>query len=637
MIIDVKKYLFYGLDKELNGFFSKAQELGLIEFLPSSGKKPLSLPKSAEKLLSAMKILKKQVKHNDKEYIKEGDALDIAERTIFLKNSIEKNHEKQRQIKNEITKVCVFGDFSLAEFRKIEKETGLKHKFFTSRISKRDITEKPESFIYIGSDIALDYFISLSHEDQIHKAFLEVRIDKPLGELKIEAQKLKDELTAHNKELADLVYYQEFLKETLVKELNEYHLNFSKDEAVYHLDNNLFSIEGWVPKKHIDKVQALLEEFSIHKEQIAVDKDDRTPTCMENKDLHHVGEDLVRIYDIPSTKDKDPSGFVIAAFAIFFSMIVADAGYGLLYFLGSLFGYYKLRHKSPSSERMMKLFLIISSGCIVWGICIGSFFGLQLKPTNPLQKVSALQYLAIQKAKYHMAAKDDVYKEWVEKLSSVAEAKTPMQFLLSVKKKTGQTISYEILDEFNDNILIEIALLVGVIHICLSLFRYLPRNWPAIGWVLFIVGGYMYFPAMLKATSILHFTNILTKQFTSEFGLQLLCIGIVLAWGLSFIQNKKKGFEEPLQAIQVFADILSYLRLYALALAGMIMASTFNQIGRDAGFALGSIVIIIGHATNMVLGIMGGFIHGLRLNFLEWYHYCFEGGGKLFNPLRILK
>ena len=53
-------------------------------------------------------------------------------------------------------------------------------------------------------------------------------------------------------------------------------------------------------------------------------------------------------------------------------------------------------------------------------------------------------------------------------------------------------------------------------------------------------------------------------------------------------------------------------------------------------FIIGVIVMIVGHAINFSLGIMGGVIHGLRLNFIEWYHYSFQGDGKLFNPLRLL-
>lgn len=94
---------------------------------------------------------------------------------------------------------------------------------------------------------------------------------------------------------------------------------------------------------------------------------------------------------------------------------------------------------------------------------------------------------------------------------------------------------------------------------------------------------------------------------------------------------------ETLNVIQVFSDVLSYLRLYALGMAGMIVAQTFNGLGERFGIVIGTIIILIGHTVNINLSIMSGVIHGLRLNFLEWYHYCFEGGGKLFNPLRLRK
>jgi V/A-type H+-transporting ATPase subunit I len=67
----------------------------------------------------------------------------------------------------------------------------------------------------------------------------------------------------------------------------------------------------------------------------------------------------------------------------------------------------------------------------------------------------------------------------------------------------------------------------------------------------------------------------------------------------------------------------------------MIMASTFNLIGMDLGLFGGAITILGGHLSNIAVSIMGGVIHGLRLNFLEWYHYSFEGGGRLFHPLKL--
>ena len=129
----------------------------------------------------------------------------------------------------------------------------------------------------------------------------------------------------------------------------------------------------------------------------------------------------------------------------------------------------------------------------------------------------------------------------------------------------------------------------------------------------------------------------MSKQATQTVGLQLLIGGLSAAVILALIQNKLAGVLEITKLIELFADVLSYLRLYALALAGMMLADTFNRMGQGAGFALGALIIIVGHSINITVGIMGGVIHGLRLNFIEWYHHCFEGGGLLFNPLKLLK
>jgi V/A-type H+-transporting ATPase subunit I len=108
---------------------------------------------------------------------------------------------------------------------------------------------------------------------------------------------------------------------------------------------------------------------------------------------------------------------------------------------------------------------------------------------------------------------------------------------------------------------------------------------------------------------------------------------------VSVFQGKKwMSLFDLTNGIQVFSDILSYLRLYALALAGMVMADTVNTtLGIEIGIIGTIFVILFGHVINISLSAMSATIHGLRLNFLEWYRYSFEGGGRLFNPLRIRK
>ena len=176
-----------------------------------------------------------------------------------------------------------------------------------------------------------------------------------------------------------------------------------------------------------------------------------------------------------------------------------------------------------------------------------------------------------------------------------------------------------------------------MIHISLSLLRYIRRNFANIGWVAFSIGGYLYFPTYLKATSLVEFLGWMGPETAAVVGLQLIYGGIGSAVVLALFQKRLGGCAEITNVIQVFADILSYLRLYALALASTIMARTFNEMGFKVGLIAGSLILVGGHILNMQLAIMRGVIHGLRLNFIERYHYSFDGEGKLFNPLRKLK
>jgi V/A-type H+-transporting ATPase subunit I len=129
----------------------------------------------------------------------------------------------------------------------------------------------------------------------------------------------------------------------------------------------------------------------------------------------------------------------------------------------------------------------------------------------------------------------------------------------------------------------------------------------------------------------------LTPATAFIVGEQLLYGGLIVAIVLSIVQTGFSGLASVFKIVEVFADTLSYLRLYALGLASMVLAGTFNEMGAMVGgYVFGAIIIVLGHMINIGLGVGAGVIHGLRLNFLEWYHHSFEGGGKKFNPLRLL-
>ncbi len=638
MIIPVKKFLLFGTGEDLDDFFERAQHQGYIEFISPAGKRALEMPQETQTLLSALRILRKLPLH--KPYVKGGStafAVETAQRVLAIKGEIDRLSEEVRILDAEIVRVAPFGDFSMEDIDFIEREGGRKVQFFCMKSSKSHEVVPSDEIIYVDTVYDLDYFITINKQQTSYPQMIEMRVDRSAKQLQSHQAFVKESLHLLETELKEFAGHIDFFQSVLVEMLNDYHLAAAKKEVQFPLGQTLFSVEAWIPENKVTPVFSMINGMAIQVEEIAVEEKERIPTYMENKGIPRVGEDLVKVYDIPAANDKDPSGWIFWSFVFFFALIVNDAGYGLLFLLTGLFLRYKFPQAKGMGKRLIKLTLALAVGCILWGVTTASYFGIEFSPTTKISQYSLPGHLAEKKAEYHLAKQDDVNAYWVKEYPEAAGAKDAQEFFNKTAIEKEGRLSYEAFDDFKDNVLLEISLLVGVIHIALSLVRYLNRHIAGIGWILFLIGGYLYFPSVLQCTSILHFTGIIDKETAAKSGIQLIYAGVGIAVILAFIQKRLKGFSEVTTIVQVFADVLSYLRLYALALAGAMMASTFNDLGKSVGLVAGIFVVLIGHAVNIALTLMAGVIHGLRLNFIEWYHHSFEGGGRLFRPLKKMK
>lgn len=638
MITEVIKYFILGSRNDLDRFFEAAQEAGILEFISIDTPKAVETPVTIQTVLAAIKILKKQPRCES--YEGGGDLLlatQVGERVIELKDDLEKLYEEKKGLELEIARVAPFGDFSMDDVSFIEKKSHRKIQFFCMKTAKSHKTLFPPEILYIGTEYDLDYYITLSQTPLSLPGMIEMRLDATLGELESRLDFVEDAIHRFETELKEMAGYLPFLQYELIEELNKYHLSRAKKEVKAPLTHGLFAIEAWIPHNQTQALHTLVKPLSVFIEQVAIEKEDKVPTCLQNAGSSLIGEDLMKIYDIPSTEDRDPSSWVLWFFALFFAVIVGDAGYGCIFLALAFYLKFKFPQLRGQQKRMLNLLFILSSACILWGVSASSYFGIKLSPTNFLSRMAPMQQLVEKKADYHLKVKDDVYHTWVAKFPQIAQAKTGSEMLKAsaVKKKT--TTSYQIVEEFSGNLILEFTLLMGMIHITLGFLRYLKRNLAGLGWICFMVGGYLFFPSLLNATILPEFLGWVGRSSAREIGLQMLFGGIGFATLVAIIQRRWKGINEITNMIQVFADVLSYLRLYALSLAGSIMASTFNQEGSAMGYFFGFIVILLGHGINLLLSFMGGVVHGLRLNFLEWYHYCFDGGGRLFKPLHRIR
>lgn len=632
MRVDVKKFLFIGARKDKIQFFNASQKVGMIEFIHPKGIKSVFLSPEAQKLKDAIKVLREYVQEEQDHKKDLAIADTIASQILELKRGIERAEEEKRVVSQEIDRISPFGEFSMDTIHSLERESGYKVRFYCAKSSKQIETIDP-SLILINSEDGIDYCIAITDKLLTHPEAIEIHITESVSSLKKHYEMLEKSIVEAHEELRRLTRYDMLLHYALIYHINSTSLISAKDCAELYLDEQLFVVEGWVPERQIANVRSLAKTLDILMDEVAIEGHDAIPTYLENKRIARVGEDLIQVFDTPSIKDKDPSLWVLFAFSLFFSMIVGDAGYGLVFLATALFLQFKLKKVTRFGRRMIMLIGLLGISCMLWGGLTHSFFGIELSKDNFFRQHSMMNWLVEKKAAYHLKQKDDVYQEWVVKYPELATCTNAHDFLYP--SSIAKSHSSPIVSKFSDNILLELALFIGSIHIIFGLLRYLGKNPTGAGWIAFIAGAYLYLPHYLHATSLLNFAFGVNKVKAAEFGLHLLCFGVVLAVVIAIIKQGITGIFECMTAIQVFADILSYLRIYALGLAGAIVAGTINQLAGSLPLLVAIVLIVSAHILNIVLSIMGGVIHGLRLNFLEWYRYSFEGGGKKFRPLSL--
>ncbi len=634
MRVDLKKFIFIGPLKVKETFFKEAQKVGVIDFAEKR-KSGFSHSEELEAIVSAIKVLRKQPPVEQLEDVNPSKAKRFVHKLNALWEKLEADRQRLIDLQNNWHEVHSFGYFPPEKIEAIERDGKMHVQFFSGRIgiSKEQLPQ--EGFIQISTGEELAHYISIAKERRVLPKMVEVQIDKPLSELEAEIEEVKDHIHEREEELKAYLPYNDAFHELLLEQSNLDSLAEANLRVESGLDGQLFMATGWVPVDDIDEIKPLCKKSKVFFDEVLIGKGERIPTCLKNSGFHRVGEDLVHIYDTPSPEDKDPSLWVVGFFALFFAIIINDAGYGTIFLLMSLYFWFKFPNLKGLKRRFLTLVTTLSIGCIVWGVLSNSYFGIDLSLDNPLRKVSVVNWLVEQKAAYHLNLKDDVYSDWVEKYPQVEQATSGKEFLAeAVEVKNGKE-SYIVVNKFSGYILLELALLIGVLHVCVGMARYLRSNWAMGGWILFIIGAYLYVPVHLNYTSIVQFGFGMSRDFAQLLGIELMIVGLSIALILSVVQHRLLGLLEIATVIQILGDILSYLRLYALGLAGGIMAATINEMADALPLVVSVILIAFAHIFNMGLAIMGGVIHGLRLNFLEWYHYCFEGGGKQFQPLRI--
>ncbi len=485
---------------------------------------------------------------------------------------------------------------------------------------KRRLDEATELYdlTWAGTDREFQYFMVLVHKSaaqEVQAALLDLGcarlnlrswsgtaaenclvLQRQLGELDREAASLQKSIDDQAGSVFDL-------KVALDKAGQEVTLERAKARL---LDTEYtFFLDGWFPAEREEAVKAALEEHGMAYDIADPTEEEypQVPIQLKSNKLTDPFTVVTAMYSMPAYDGVDPNPFMAPFFILFFGFMMNDIGYGLLMALGTALFLAKARPKGDKG-RMMSMFFMCGLSSIFWGSHTGSFFG----DFPQLFKLIDPSLLGLLKPPIGGGDPTWFWPALFNPVNNTIQVMIGSMALGVIQVFTGMAISMveklkrgEVLDAVSN----ELAWYCILIGAALA------------------IGGPMAAPVLGTVGQVLLFG-----------GLGLLLIGnLIRAKGLGglvgfggAIYNGVSGY---------FSDILSYLRLMALMMAGAIIAQVFNTLGAVFGLVPFIIVALIGNVLNLVLNLLGCYVHTLRLQCLEFFGRFYKDGGKAFDPLAV--
>ena len=352
-------------------------------------------------------------------------------------------------------------------------------------------------------------------------------------------------------------------------------------------DGTILFFEGWAPADRLQGVGALLDHLGCawEAEDPKADEYPDVPVRLRNNWFSRPLNMVTDMYALPVYGSLDPNPLMAPFFILFYGIMMADMGYGLLMLAMGLFLWKK--KVRGTMDYMGGLLVLCGISTFVVGALTGGFFGdflSQLAKLIDPKSTFALQYLFTPLTDTMAILIGSLVLGFVQILTGMV--------ISFVKKARDGHIMDGIWDE---------------------------GTW----WVIFLGGG----------LAVLSIGNVAGYPAVLILGILMLIIGS---------SRNAKGFGKVTSVFGAvyngvtgyFSDIMSYSRLMALMLSGSIIASVFNQLGAVTGNVIAFVIIsALGNALNFALNLLGCYVHDLRLQCLEFFNRFYESGGKPFRPL----
>lgn len=351
-----------------------------------------------------------------------------------------------------------------------------------------------------------------------------------------------------------------------------------------------FAMEGWLAEEDVPALERILGNYVVHAEfeDPAPEEYPDVPVKLRNNLFTRCMNMITNMYSLPAYDGVDPNPLMAPFFILFYGMMMADMGYGILMFLGGMLMVKKMKARGGTRD-FGELLIWCGISTFLWGAATGGFFGdfipQAIKIFNPESTFTMPALFT--------PLEDTIAILFGSLALGVTQIFTGMIVSVVEKIKAGNFKS-ALFDEFA-----WWAILFGAVGAVTGIGNVGGKP------VLLIAGA-----VLLIAGCILQNTG--AARFTSIVGT---------------VYNGVTGY---------FSDILSYARLMALMLAGSVISQVFNTLGGVTGNIVFFVIIsMVGNLLNLALNLLGCYVHDLRLQCLEFFNRFYKDGGKPFRPLDV--
>ncbi len=591
MIAPMTKYSFILLKGDQEGLLEKLQEIGLVDITrsvkPIDDKSAAILADAERKHALLQSLDKVEIPEGLAHTAVSGDPEEAAKAALDHLAELE---EALKAAEKEAAASEPWGEYDRDKLRAVE-DAGIPVHFHITPAKAFKAEWADQYALSVVNELDGKVYYVVAGEDPLPDA-LKRGPKASATDIQARIATLQANIDREKAVLAGVKDVRGKIENAARRNLSDLDLYLASQAAVPAAENTLVTLVGYAPAEDEEAVTKALDATGEYYFKDAAVVEDNPPISFRNNKFVKMFEVLTDMYGRPAYNGFDPTPFIAVFFLLFFAFCMGDAGYGLILIVIGL-----LLKKVDSFKDYAPLVVTLGIGTTVIGFLFHTFFSMDI-------------------------AQWSIFKGFPFLPSKIAGYDGTMV----------------------------LALIVGIVHLCLAMvvktynqtkvkgFANSLGTW---GWTLLIVGG--------TAVGALALIGVLDKDITKWV---IIALGVVSAAGIFLLNdlhrnpliNIGSGLWETYNTVTgLLGDVLSYLRLYALGLAGSMLGKAFNDIG---GMILGDgsnlvmwipfiLIVLVGHTLNIAMAALGAFVHPLRLNFLEFFKNSgYEAAGRNYNPLK---